>query len=258
MFNVMLKVNEQGGRIIRQSLGLTEDEVVKEYKGEADAMSLRGMCRTAAIAGNGKQQGLTVAGQMLSVEHGADQGDSIEAMSEGDENRYLKSEGEIPDAPFYVLMRDTFLSGWGQAEARDAFYIAVCHSKEEANAVAGNAKARDDQDKIRIVTEKPHIHREVRFALMTRETSAKWYEDGAFAADEADKDETYNGWTNWDTWNVSMWLEDEPDRYEATRALVVNGGLDDLRAFAMEFVEDDIDPDKVNWQELHDHYGEEN
>lgn len=97
----------------------------------------------------------------------------------------ITSAEQIPDAPFYVLMRDTFLSDWGQADRRDAFYIAVCRSRSEAELVAANARARGDQDEIDVLQAKPLIHREARFGLMTRESSERWYRQGAFAEEQA-------------------------------------------------------------------------
>src|ERR1044072_7761906 len=98
----------------------------------------------------------------------------------------ITDQSQIPDMPFYVLMRDTFLSGWGEAEERDSFHIALCESESEAKIVADNAAARADQDSIEILTEKPMIHREARFGLMSRKMSSRWYEAGAFAEQESE------------------------------------------------------------------------
>ena len=34
-----------------------------------------------------------------------------------------------------------------------------------------------------------------------------------------DKDKDYNGYTNYETWNVSLWMDDDPGEYEAMRDL---------------------------------------
>lgn len=35
-----------------------------------------------------------------------------------------------------------------------------------------------------------------------------------------DRDETYNGWTNYPTWCVNLWLENDEGLYDAARELV--------------------------------------
>lgn len=95
----------------------------------------------------------------------------------------LTDERLIPEAPYYVVMRDTFLSDWGKAENRDAVFIAPCNSKDEARIVMANARSRGDQDEISLVEKKPMIHREVRYGLMTKEDSPRWYKEGGFSDD---------------------------------------------------------------------------
>ena len=29
------------------------------------------------------------------------------------------------------------------------------------------------------------------------------------------KDNTYNGWTNWETWNFKLWLDNSEDTYKS-------------------------------------------
>lgn len=96
-------------------------------------------------------------------------------------SEFLTDQSELPSAPFYVTMLDSFMSGWGPAEGRDARYVAVCDSREQAEIVAANARARGDQGDVVIVDQAPHIHRESLFVLMTSENSSRWYEAGAFA-----------------------------------------------------------------------------
>ena len=72
-------------------------------------------------------------------------------------------------------------------------------------------------------------------------------------------EDTYNGWTNWDTWNANLWLNNDPSDYrDACRATDAN----ELRqVFEETFGEgyDDINMDKVNWQEIYEglHEGED-
>lgn len=73
------------------------------------------------------------------------------------------------------------------------------------------------------------------------------------------KEETYNGWTNWETWNAHLWL----DSLEwSQRAMSNCYSIQELQTLWADFVEcmkniDDIDEEKINFQEILDHYGEE-
>lgn len=40
---------------------------------------------------------------------------------------------------------------------------------------------------------------------------------------------TYSGWTNYETWNVGLWLDNEPSTYEDARR-IVRGESDDWQA----------------------------
>jgi len=33
------------------------------------------------------------------------------------------------------------------------------------------------------------------------------------------KNETYNGWTNWDTWNLALWIDNTEDTYHKGRVM---------------------------------------
>jgi len=65
----------------------------------------------------------------------------------------------IPDAPWYVLSTDTFMSGWGPATGRTNRLILPCESREEAEDVAAYARSRTDTKDVEIVSEKPYLHR---------------------------------------------------------------------------------------------------
>lgn len=174
---------------------------------------------------------------------------------------HVTNSNEIPDAPYYVTMQDPFFSGWGQADEMGAdtiaVYIAPCESEAEANTVYANAMAREDQEHVRIVTEKPLPGEGQHVMLMSKEEAPKWYEPGGFTPRTAEE-LRYNGWTNWETWNVDCWISNDQDASEGLSGLVASDADDDaLRAYAMEHVEDDLDADKVNWQEIREHYQEE-
>lgn len=88
---------------------------------------------------------------------------------------------EIPNAPFYVITRDTFMSGWGQAKGLSNKLILPCLSIEEAEIVLANAKARGDQSNVTIINRKPRLTGGVLWQVMekTRSTN-RWYEPGGF------------------------------------------------------------------------------
>lgn len=69
---------------------------------------------------------------------------------------------------------------------------------------------------------------------------------------------SYNGWTNWDTWNVYNWLSSDERAYKA----VCSYGKDELEPleyFAKGFIPEDeeIDFDKVDWEEIQEALKEE-
>lgn len=169
---------------------------------------------------------------------------------------HVTKSSEIPDAPWYVTMVDPFFSGWGQADEVGAdtvcIYVAPCESEAEAKIVYENAINREDQEHVRIVSEKPVPGEGQHVRLMAKTEAPKWYEEGGF---QKRPEESCNGWTNSDTWNVSLWLENDRETYDATLAMAAaTSDCEDFRAFAMEHVQDEIDADKVNWTELHEHY----
>lgn len=85
--------------------------------------------------------------------------------------------------------------------------------------------------------------------------------------------DTYNGWTNWETWQINLWLDNEEPLYrEKVRFLRAATHFDApyVRAF-VEGVFPDGTPDmqgdekesvaeqmgKVNWAEIAAHFAEE-
>jgi hypothetical protein len=64
----------------------------------------------------------------------------------------------------------------------------------------------------------------------------------------------YNGWTNWATWNVYVWLTNEPDVYEAARIAAAKGSIACLRDLAHHCTGavcgDGVNLPEVNWPEI--------
>lgn len=68
---------------------------------------------------------------------------------------------------------------------------------------------------------------------------------------------TYEGWKNWDTWNVALWLNNDEPAYRMMRAFCAI--CDDITAYEAESVVRDIFPvttpdhadyDAVDWNEV--------
>ena|SRR5215211_2083295 len=94
----------------------------------------------------------------------------------------ITTHDEIPDAPFYVVSRDRFLSGWGNSEGKDNILIIPCDDGDEACIVATNARNRTDQEAVRIFQFKPTLlNNKNTYSLLTKETGARWYRPGAFS-----------------------------------------------------------------------------
>lgn len=80
----------------------------------------------------------------------------------------------------------------------------------------------------------------------------------------------YNGWTNYETWNVKLWLDNDCDSYELARDLVRQAGNDAYRVSkALQEMVEEQQPDlgasmfadllsaalhEVNWYEIAEHY----
>ena len=41
-----------------------------------------------------------------------------------------------------------------------------------------------------------------------------------------EKDRTYNGWSNYETWNFKLWLDNDEETYNRTKRLVEDCGKD--------------------------------
>lgn len=99
---------------------------------------------------------------------------------------HIKHPSELPSAVRYVIMRDTFLSDWGQAKDKDSIHIYPCDTYAEAEIVQANAEARDDQDRISIQPRdffSGHMGEfpdDWHVSLVTRERAGRWFERDAF------------------------------------------------------------------------------
>jgi hypothetical protein len=82
----------------------------------------------------------------------------------------------IPDAPYYVLSNDSFMSGWGCANGKINTIILTCADMTEAQDVAAYAQSRGDQKYVRIVNNKPKLRLKTHFySLHDRYDYGRWY-----------------------------------------------------------------------------------
>src|SRR5512138_452847 len=77
----------------------------------------------------------------------------------------ITSQSQIPDAPYYVLANDSFLSNWGTAAGKTNTVILPCKSYDEAEIVAANAKARSEMRRVRIAYLKPKLSSHIIYSL---------------------------------------------------------------------------------------------
>ena len=59
-------------------------------------------------------------------------------------------------------------------------------------------------------------------------------------------DKTYNGWKNWSTWNVALWLGNDEDLYKISRRFV---NYKDLASHLMNDCYNAMTPDGVYWND---------
>lgn len=75
----------------------------------------------------------------------------------------------------------------------------------------------------------------------------------------------YNGWANWETWQINLWLDNEEPLYREKQRFLRRGALDDsqVEAWCREQFPSgtpDMDPgdlEKVDWAEIGDSFRSE-
>jgi hypothetical protein len=78
-------------------------------------------------------------------------------------------------------------------------------------------------------------------------------------------DTSYNGWSNWETWNMALWLDNDEGFYFLRRRFASRANSN-IQAFLADFCSPyangtpDMNPgdiSKVNWDEITDAWGDE-
>lgn len=87
----------------------------------------------------------------------------------------ITSRSAIPNAPFYVLCNDKFMSGWGEACHATNTIILPCASLEQAEVVERNAMDRPEQKNVRLVSNKPRLRPGVVYSLLLDDGHCYWY-----------------------------------------------------------------------------------
>lgn len=84
--------------------------------------------------------------------------------------KYFDSETEtykpIPQANYYVLAKDTALSGWGFATGKINVVVVPCDSREDAELVKTYCLQRSDIENPRIVTRPPQQLHDILYSLI--------------------------------------------------------------------------------------------
>lgn len=62
---------------------------------------------------------------------------------------------------------------------------------------------------------------------------------------------TYNGYTNWDTWDLCLWLNNDESMQNKAKQM----NIEELKAYAEILLKegiilDEIDPHQVDWNEV--------
>ena len=92
--------------------------------------------------------------------------------------QHVTTQSEIPQAPFYVTLTDTFMSGWGKAKNLTNRLVFPCEDMDEAIGVSEYAKSRTDTKNVRICTVKPQIKPWQYVHVMDPDHSVAWYRRG--------------------------------------------------------------------------------
>lgn len=83
---------------------------------------------------------------------------------------YFDSDEEvfkpIPEAPYYALSNDSFMSGWGFAKDKINTCVVPCQSWEELRGMIEYMESRSDQKYIRYSVNKPRAKAHVLYSLV--------------------------------------------------------------------------------------------
>ena len=99
----------------------------------------------------------------------------------------ITTQQEIPDARFYVVAHDTFMSGWGPATGKDNYVILPCNNRVEAQVVEENARSRSEMADVQITDTKPPMPdfsrngKPILWQIMDRYSATRWYTAGGFS-----------------------------------------------------------------------------
>ena len=97
----------------------------------------------------------------------------------------ITDRSEIPDAPYYVVCVDTFLSEWGKAQNKINRLILPCKDFAEAEVVCDNARGRGDMKSVHIHSEKPRLRRPdfSLWQVMDPKSASAWYPPGRWGGE---------------------------------------------------------------------------
>ncbi len=75
----------------------------------------------------------------------------------------------------YVVMIDNFMSGWGKAQGRSYYVIAV-DNQEEADIVMENADDRSEMKSIRLRKKLPKLNTEDHMTVVDKGEASTWFQ----------------------------------------------------------------------------------
>ena len=89
---------------------------------------------------------------------------------------------DVPDAPFYVVTRDTFLSGWGGAKGRANVVVVPCETQGVADTVKAYVLSRSDMSSVSVVDRfdlaayVQGFDPAPKLSVINRTTGPRWYQ----------------------------------------------------------------------------------
>jgi len=99
-----------------------------------------------------------------------------------DTNSKTTQEAKPFQIPCYVTATDSCLSGWGGAEGKIDKLVFYCETRDEADIVEGNLKARSEMKRVSMCSKRP-TYQASRYVVhyKNKETSPAFYKPGWFA-----------------------------------------------------------------------------